>query len=125
MLESKTIPFELGLEMTAKVVKIDSIENYYVINIEDEKKQFRIVSKKSSTKPFKRNKLENRNSYLIKVKQLTNRQPPENDNNTIPEPVNYLDIAACRNFEYTEICTESGFELATAYNVVGLYIKPL
>ncbi|MFV1449332.1 hypothetical protein VBZ51_09310 [Maribacter sp. HS] len=125
VLESKTIPFELGLEMTARVVKIDSIENYYVINIEDKNKQFRIVSKKSSTKPFKGTKLENGNSYFIKVKQLTDRQPPENENYTIPKPVNYLDIAACRNFENTEICTESGFELATAYNVVGLYVKPL
>lgn len=117
-------PFELGIEMTGKVIKIDSIENYYLINIRDENKGFRIVSKKSSSKPYKGVKLENGNSHFFKIRQLTDRNPTKSEGNNIPRPVNYLDIAACRNFENTEICTESGFELATAYNVLGLYLKP-
>ena len=114
--ESIKKPFELGIELTGKVTKIDSIESYYLINVRDENKGFRIVSKKSSSKPYKGTKLENGNSYFFKVKQITDRS-------LNPRHANYLDIAACRYFENTEICTDSGYELATAYNVLGLYLK--
>lgn len=110
-------PFKLGIELTGKVTKIDSLENYYLINVIDENNWFRIVSKKSSSKPYKGIKLENGNSYLFKIKQITDRS-------VNPRVGNYLDIAACRYFENTEICTDSGYELATAYNVSGLYLKP-
>lgn len=116
-------PIKFGLELNAMVTKIDTIKNYYVINIRDENNLFRIVSKKSSAKPFKGIRIQNGCSYFFRVKQLTNRKPDKNQNNTFPRPINYLDISSCLNFENTEICTESGFELATADNVLGLYVN--
>ncbi len=121
--ESTTKPFELGLELTARVTKVDSIENYYVINIRDENKLFKLVSKKSSIKPYQGPKIENGNSYFFKIRQLTDRKPNGNENISVPTPMNHLDVKTCLPFENTEICTESGFELATAYNVLGLYLK--
>ena len=110
-------PFELGMELTGTVTKIDSVESYYLINVRDENKWFRIVSKKSSSKPYNGTKLQNGNTYFFKLRQITDRS-------VNPRVANYLDIATCRYFENTEICTESAYELATAYNLLGLYLKP-
>jgi hypothetical protein len=113
--------FELGIDVFAKVSRIDSIANYYLVFIEDEKDFFKIVSDKNQAKYYNAIKIEIGEYYKFKVKPITNRRPPStNDKFT---PVNYLDIAKCHKFNETEICTESSFELATAFNLKGLYLK--
>ena len=113
--------FELGIDVFAKVSRIDSIANYYLVYIENEEEFFKIVSDKNQAKYYNGIKVEIGEDYKFKIQQVTDRKPPEpNDRFT---PVNYLDIAQCRNFDKTKICTESSFELATASNLRGLYLR--
>ena len=113
--------FELGVDVFAEVSKIDSIANYYLVFIESEKEYFKIVSDNRQAKYYNGTKLEIGKNYKFRIQQVTDRKPPgPNDRFT---PVNYLDIAQCRNFDKTEICTESSFELATASNLKGLYLR--
>ena len=63
---------------------------------------------------------------MFKIEQITDRKVAyESNKSGIPTPINYLDVAACRFFGQTEICTESSFELATASNLNGLYIAEI
>ena len=113
--------FELGIDVFAKVSRIDSIANYYLVFIENEEEFFKIVSDKNQAKYYNGIKVEIGEKYKFKIQQVTDRRPSRpNDRFT---PVNYLDIAQCRNFDKTEICTESSFELATASNMRGLYLR--
>ncbi|CAL2076320.1 conserved hypothetical protein [Tenacibaculum sp. 190524A05c] len=113
--------FELGFDVFAEVSKIDSISSYYLVFIENEKEFFKVVSDKNQIKYYNGIKLEIGHNYKFRLQQITDRRPSgPNDQFT---PVNYLDIAQCRNFDKTEICTESSFELATASNLKGLYLR--
>lgn len=113
--------FEPGFELFAKVSKIDSIANYYLVFIENEEEYFKVVSDKAQAKYYNGIKLEIGENYKFRIQQITDRRPAgPNDRFT---PINYLEIAQCRNFNKTEICTESSFELATASNLRGLYLR--
>ena len=119
--ETFKLKFELGIDVYAKVSKIDSIGNYYLIFIENDKDFFKVVSDKNQAKYYNGIKVEIGKNYKFRIQQKTNRKPSGgNDRFT---PVNYLDIAQCRNFDETEICTESSFELGTATNLKGLYLR--
>tara|TARA_B110000211_G_C13934584_1_gene488736 strand:- start:481 stop:918 length:438 start_codon:yes stop_codon:yes gene_type:complete len=113
--------FELGIDVYAKVSKIDSIGNYYLIFIENDKDFFKVVSDKNQAKYYNGIKVEIGKNYKFRIQQKTNRKPSGENNRFTP--VNYLDIAQCRNFDKTEICTESSFELGTATNLKGLYLR--
>ena len=113
--------FEPGFEVFAKVSKIDSIANYYLVFIENREEYFKVVSDKNQVKYYNGMKLEIGENYKFRIQQITDRRPlGPNDRLT---PTNYLDIAQCRKFNKTEICTESSFELATASNLKGLYLR--
>jgi hypothetical protein len=113
--------FELGMDVNAKVSKIDSIENYYFVFIKNNKEFFKIVSEKNQVKYYNSKKVEIGKNYKFRIQQLTDRRPSgENDQFT---PMNYLDLSRCLNFNGFEICTESSFELAKSSNLKGLYLK--
>ena len=113
--------FEPGSEVFAKVSKIDSIANYYLVFIENREEYFKVVSDKNQAKYHNGIKLEIGENYKFRIQQITDRRPPvSNDRFTL---TNYLDIAQCRYFGKTEICTSSSFELATASNLKGLYLR--
>ncbi|WP_373519266.1 hypothetical protein [Pricia sp.] len=114
--------FELGIDVSAKISKIDSIENYYLIFIENEKEFYKIVSNKNQPKYHNGIKVKSGENYEFKLQPVTNRGAPST-NEKFPRPVNYLDITVCRNFDKTEICTESSYDLATASNLKGLYLR--
>ncbi|MBD3864702.1 hypothetical protein [Olleya marilimosa] len=122
-LESNTLKpkFELGIDVVAKVSKIDSIANYYLVLVENKNEYLKIVSDKNQAKYYNGIKVDVGKYYKFRIQQITNRQPPD-INDTIM-PVNYLDIAACRNFGKTKICTESSYELAKASNLRGLHLR--
>jgi hypothetical protein len=111
---------ELGFDVTAKVSKIDSIANYYLVFIENNKEFFKIISDKNQAKPYNGVKVKVGENYNFKIQQITNRKPTEQ--NSPFTPVNYLDITRCEDFKGTEICTESSFELAKSSNLKGLYL---
>jgi hypothetical protein len=113
--------FELGIDVNARIAKIDSIENYYFVFIENGEEYFKIISEKNQAKPYNRKKVEIGKNYKFRIQQLTDRRPSgENDQFT---PMNYLDISRCLNFNGLEICTESSFELAKSSNLKGLYLN--
>ncbi|NIK91705.1 hypothetical protein GZ212_06030 [Mangrovimonas sp. CR14] len=113
--------FELGIDVLAKVSRIDSIANYYLVFVENDKEFFKIVSNKNQAKYYNGVKVETGENYTFKIQQITDRRTSgQNDRFT---PINYLDITQCQNFEKTEICTESSFELATASNLSGLHLR--
>ena len=93
--------------------------NFYVL-IEDENNFFKIVSSKNETRATNSKKIIVGENYKFRLKQLTDRSNIKSSE--IPVPINYLDITRCELFDKTEICTESSFELAKAYNLNGLYI---
>ena len=110
-----------GIDVFAEVSKIDSIANFYLVFIKNEKEHFKVVSDKNQAKYYNGTQLEIGKNYNFKIKQVTDRRPSgPNDRFT---PMNYLDIAQCQDFEKTEICTESSFELATASNLKGLFLR--
>jgi len=113
--------FEHGFDVFAKVSKIDSISNYFLVFIENEEDYFKVVSDKNQAKYYNGIKLQIGENYKFRIQQLTDRKPPGPNNQFTS--TNYLDIAQCRNFNKTEICTESSFELATASNLKGLYLR--
>ena len=119
--EPELIQFEIGAKnINASISKIDSISNYYFIFIENDQEFYKIVSNKNKAIPQNGIKVKVGENYPFKIQQLTDRKPSgSNDNFT---PVNYLDITRCIDFNGTEICTESSFELARPYNLNGLYI---
>lgn len=112
--------FEFGIDVNAKVLKIDSISNFYLVFIENEEIFFKIVSNKNHAKPYNGVKIKIGESYKFRIQQVTDRRPSgSNDQFT---PINYLDITRCVNFKGTDVCTESSFELAKSSNLKGLYI---
>ena len=112
--------FEIGIDVNAQISKIDSIPNYYLVFIENDKEFFKIVSDKNQTKPYNGIKVKIGENHKFRIQQVTNRKPSgPNDRFT---PVNYLDITRCEYFKKTEICTESSFELAKSSNLKGLYL---
>lgn len=111
---------ELGFDVTAKVSKIDSIANYFLVFIENDKEFFKLISDKNQAKPYNGIKVKIGENYKFKIQQITNRKPSEQ--NTPFTLVNYLDITSCEYFKGTEICTESSFELAKSSNLKGLYL---
>ena len=121
-LKSEPSKLNFGTQFKGKVTRLDSIANYYLIFVENEDSYFKIVSKKVDGKS-NGVKIQLDSIYGFKINQITDRKGAyESNESGMPTPINYLDIAACRDFEGTEICTESSFELAKATNVVGLYI---
>lgn len=113
--------FELGKEVVAKVSKIDSISNYYLVFIANDKDSFKIISDKNQAKYYNGTKLDIGENYKFVIQQITNRRPTGPNNQLTP--MNYLDLTQCRTFDKTEICTESSFELALASNLKGLYLR--
>lgn len=112
---------ELGIDVNAKVSKIDSIANYYLVFVENDKDFFKIISEKNQEKPHNGIKVKIGEHYKFRIQKIIDRKPPGINDRFIP--VNYLDITQCRNFNKTEICTESSFELAKASNLRSLYLK--
>ncbi len=114
--------FKLGIDVNAKISRIDSIGNYYLVFVENEKEFFKIVSERNQIKYHNSIKVEVGEYYKFRIQQVTDRSAPSN-NKQWPRPVNYLDFTQCHNFGKTEICTESTYELATAHNLSGLYLR--
>ena len=65
--------FELGINVFAKVSKIDSIENYYLIFIKNSKEHFKIVSDKNQPKYYNGLKIEVGGNYNFKIEPLHER----------------------------------------------------
>jgi len=117
--ESTSSKFELGIDINARISKIDSIENYYLVYVENDTNYFKIVSDKKQPKPYNGLKIETGKNYDFRVRQLTGFPPKTQDQYS---PMNYLDITRCVDFKNTKICTEPRFEIATSSNLKGLYI---
>ena len=116
---------DFGLQFDGKVTRLDSIAEYYLILTENENDFYKIVSEKVNEKRTG-TKIQLDSIYRFKINQITNREAARKSNKSgIPTPINYMDIAVCRFFGQTEICTESSFELATASNLNGLYITEI
>jgi hypothetical protein len=113
--------FELGINVNARISKIDSIENYYFVFIENNKEFFKIISEKNQVKRYNGKKVEIGQNYKFRIQQLTDRRPSGENNEFTP--TNYLDISRCLNFNGFKICTESSFELAKSSNLKGLYLN--
>jgi hypothetical protein len=113
--------FELGIDVNAKISRIDSIENYYFVFIENDKDFFKVISKKNQVKHYSGKKVEIGKSYKFKIQQLTDRRPSAKKDQFTS--MNYFDISKCLNFNGIEICTESSFELAKSSNMKGLYLN--
>jgi len=111
---------EFGFDVIAKVSKIDSIANYYLVFIENDKVFFKIISDKNQPKTYNGVKVKIGDTYKFNVQQITNRKPTVESSPF--SPVNYLDITKCEFFKGTEICTERSFELAKSNNLRGLYL---
>uniref|UniRef100_UPI00404A4E1B hypothetical protein n=1 Tax=Flavobacterium sp. TaxID=239 RepID=UPI00404A4E1B len=112
--------FELEVDVVANVSKIDSIADYYLVYIDNGKQSFKIVSSKNTEVPLNATKIKINETYKFKIKQITDRRIGAVNNQL--QPVNYLDIMRCLNFNRTEICTESAFELAKSSNLKGLHL---
>lgn len=117
--ESSSSKFEFGIEINARVSKIDSIQDYYLVFVENDTNYFKIVSDKKQPIPFDGLKIETGKKYDFRVKQLTGFPKKNQDQYSV---MNYLDITRCKDFKNTKICTESRFEIATSSNLKGLYI---
>lgn len=113
--------FEFGVDVNARVTRIDSTENYYLVFIENEEDFFKVVSDKNQAKYYNGIKVEIGENYNFKIRQLTDRRPSSENDRFIP--MNYLAITQCQYFGKEEICTESSFELATASNLKRLYLR--
>jgi hypothetical protein len=112
---------EFGFIVNAQISKIDSIQNYYLVYIENDNEFYKIVSNKNAAIFNDGIKVINGESYNFRIEQLTDRKNATANNEFAP--INYLDIAQCRKFRQTKICTETSFELAKANNLSGLYIR--
>lgn len=112
--------FELEIEVEARVSKIDSIADYYLVYIENEKQFFKIVSNKNTETQLSATNIKIDEKYKFKIKQMTDRKEEALNNQF--KPVNYLTIVRCLKFNKTEICTESAFELAKSSNLKGLHL---
>ena len=117
--ETTSSKFELGIDINAKISKIDSIENYYLVYIENDKNYFKIVSDKEQQKPFNSIKVKIGKNYTFKVRQLTGFPPKTQNQYSV---MNYLDLERCVDFKNTKICTEARFEIATSSNLKGLHL---
>ncbi|MBS9464161.1 hypothetical protein KIM67_17190 [Flagellimonas sp. 389] len=113
---------DLSTAMRGKVYKIDSLNNYYLIYVSDEKLSYKIVSEKVNKSTC--NEIMIDSTYNFKINQLTSDTPPPEGNSNIPTPINHLDIARCVKFSgNTEICTEPGINnLYSSSNLTGLCI---
>ena len=118
---SNLTQYEFGIkDVSASISKIDSISNYYFVFIENDQEFYKIVSNKNHMVPQNGIKVKVGENYQFKIKQLTDRKPSGPNDRFIP--VNYLDISRCIEYNGTEICTESSYELAKSENLNGLYI---
>lgn len=113
---------DFSTSITGKVYKIDSLANYYLVYVSDEKSSYKIISEKGNSTSCK--KIIRDSIYDFKIKQLTSDSPPSKGSSDIPTPINHLDIAKCVQFRgNTEICTEPGINhLYSASNLTGLCI---
>lgn len=121
-IENETLnqKFVLGIDVNAEISKIDSISNYYLVFIKNDKQYFKIVSDKNQGKPYNGIKVKIGENYRFRIQPVTDRKPSGTNNQFTP--MNYLDITRCHYFNGTEICTESSYELAKSSNLKGLYI---
>jgi len=94
--------------INGKVVKIDSIDSYYLTYVETLNRSYKIISEKISNR-INCQKIILDSIYDFKITQLTFDTKPKKNSSNIPTPINYLDIGKCIRFKNTEICTEPGF----------------
>lgn len=87
---------------TYNIYKIDSINNYYLIYVMDEKYRYKIVSKKMTIYNCDEIKIDS--SYSFHLKLLSNISKPTGNEKFIP--VNYLHLERCVQLDNeTTICT--------------------
>lgn len=104
-----------------KVIKIDSINNYYLIYTTKNDSLFKIVSEKSYLNNCK--KIKEGKDYPLKVVSMSKSAPSIAGIKI--SPVNYLDVQCFQFDKNTQICKEEGIDdLYFTKNLNGLcYIK--
>lgn len=113
---------EIYQDKKYSVEKIDSINSYYLIYLIQDKKKFKIVSKrKSGNLSSCVKKIEVGQEYLLELQKLV--PTPIKDSNPLSNKPS-LTILSCYYFdENTKICEEVGMEiLYKANNLDGLCI---
>lgn len=103
-----------------KVLKIDSINSYYIVYCEKDAEKYKIVSKEQNA---------NISNYGSKIKigesynlTLDYYHPNNNDKNPLTNTSTTPYVIRCYMFTDTEICQEQGINgLYIAKNLKGLY----
>lgn len=116
----KSPVIDLATTIKMKVVKIDSLDNYYVIHtIDTNKHRYKLVSEKFYTNACV--KIKQGLSYDLKVRDLFSNMIL-NKKEEFPTPVNYLDLKRCIDLKNnTKVCTEPGIvNIYRCYNLIGL-----
>lgn len=119
---SSKVRTELGININAQVSKIDSIANYYLVYINSDKGDFKIVSDKHKAYPYNGVKVRIGKKYKFRIEEKLTDRFIYIDNKKI-SMANMDHVRRCMYFNNTEICTESFFNLAIANNLKGLYIN--
>ncbi|PNQ74858.1 hypothetical protein C1T31_01605 [Hanstruepera neustonica] len=118
--ELKSNQVDLFKEIRAKVYKIDSIENYYLVYASKDNYNYKIVSKMVSNEDCNQVKLDS--MYSFKIRSLILPEPKTNKNSNYSKPVNYDDFQKCVYMEdFTKICTEVRIkDILISKNLIGL-----
>ncbi|MEO1013187.1 MAG: hypothetical protein AAFX53_17985 [Bacteroidota bacterium] len=110
---------DFSTKVAGKVYKIDSVDDYHLVYLSDDKTSYKIISKKSSRTGCKEVALNG--EYELKVVPLLSDAPPSSGNSNIPVPINHLDIEKCVEYGDIKICTEPGISnLYSSPSLTGL-----
>ncbi|PWK20029.1 hypothetical protein [Xanthomarina spongicola] len=114
----KPLKIDLSSEILAKVYKIDSINNYYLIYVSNEKLNYKIISEKVSHENCNKVVLDSLYSFRVESLLLTRPRASEG----VELPVNYSDFEKCIDVpNNTKICTEVGIrDICKSKNLLGL-----
>ncbi|WP_177762022.1 hypothetical protein [Flavobacterium sp. I3-2] len=101
-----------------KIIKLDSINDYYLVYTSKNDSIFKIISKKGYVKEGKKVKIGKK--YPIKVRSMRDNTP------TIKgikiSPINFLDVNCFQFDDSTKICKEEGiYDLYFSKNLKGIY----
>ncbi|WP_191858497.1 hypothetical protein [Hanstruepera ponticola] len=122
--EPKSQKVDFFKEINAKVYKIDSIRDYYVIYASNERINYKIISKKVNEQFCE--ELKENSFYNFKVKSLFLEKIKLGNDSDSLQAINYLDITRCVVKVDTEFCTEPGvIDICESPNMLGLCYRKI